>query len=187
MWDLPRQGIKPTSLTLQGGFLTTGPAGKPQFPNFIYEGTKSQRREGTCLRPSSQRGTELGSSSSLIPVQPYLYPKMLFQCHVYPFPSTQSALSKASNSLNHQILDWPKSSIRFFSFTSYGKTQANFLAHPIQWSVLSPHLMGQCHEQNTPHRTSLSTHCRVSLRSSDLQPLFPGELPLRLSKASPPQ
>ena len=158
MWDLPRQGIKPTSLTLQGGFLTTGPAGKPPFPNFIYEGTKSQRREGTCLRPPSQRGTELGSSSSLIPVQPYLYPKMLFQCHVYPFPSTQSALSKASNSLNHQILDWPKSSIRFFSFPSYGKTQVNFLAHPIQWSVLSPHLNGamprtEHNTQNFPQHT----------------------------------
>ena len=30
MWNLPRPGIKPVSLTLQGGFLTTGPPGKPQ-------------------------------------------------------------------------------------------------------------------------------------------------------------
>ena len=29
MWDLPRPGIKPVSLALQGRFLTTGPLGKP--------------------------------------------------------------------------------------------------------------------------------------------------------------
>ena len=29
MWDLPRPGIEPVSLALQGGFLTTGPPGKP--------------------------------------------------------------------------------------------------------------------------------------------------------------
>ena len=29
MWDLPGPGIKPVSLTLLGGFLTTGPPGKP--------------------------------------------------------------------------------------------------------------------------------------------------------------
>ena len=30
MWDLPRPGIEPVSLALQGGFLTTGPPGKPK-------------------------------------------------------------------------------------------------------------------------------------------------------------
>ena len=29
MWDLPRPGIKMVSFALQGGFLTTGPPGKP--------------------------------------------------------------------------------------------------------------------------------------------------------------
>ena len=29
MWDLPKSGIEPVSLELQGGFLTTGPSGKP--------------------------------------------------------------------------------------------------------------------------------------------------------------
>ena len=110
MWGLPRQGTKPTSLALQGGFVTTGPPGKPQFPNFIYEGTKSQRCAGTCLRPPSQTGTELGSNLSLIPVQPYLHPKMFFQFGVYPFPSIETALSKASNSLNPEKAMAPHSS-----------------------------------------------------------------------------
>ena len=30
MWDLPGPGIKPMSLALAGGFLTTGPPGKPR-------------------------------------------------------------------------------------------------------------------------------------------------------------
>ena len=30
MWDLPRPGIELVSRALQGGFLTTGPPGKPQ-------------------------------------------------------------------------------------------------------------------------------------------------------------
>ena len=30
MWDLPRPGIELVPLALQGGFLTTGPPGKPQ-------------------------------------------------------------------------------------------------------------------------------------------------------------
>ena len=30
-WDLPRPGIKPVSPAFAGGFLTTGPAGKPWF------------------------------------------------------------------------------------------------------------------------------------------------------------
>ena len=29
MWDGPRPGVKPVSYGLQGGFLTTGPPGKP--------------------------------------------------------------------------------------------------------------------------------------------------------------
>ena len=29
VWDHPRPGIEPMSLALQGGFLTTGPPGKP--------------------------------------------------------------------------------------------------------------------------------------------------------------
>ena len=29
MWELPGPGIKPVSLTFQGGFLTTGSPGKP--------------------------------------------------------------------------------------------------------------------------------------------------------------
>ena len=29
MWDLPGPGIEPVFLPLQGGFLTTGPPGKP--------------------------------------------------------------------------------------------------------------------------------------------------------------
>ena len=31
-WDLPRTRIELVSVALQGGFLTTGPPGKPQFP-----------------------------------------------------------------------------------------------------------------------------------------------------------
>ena len=34
MWDLPRPGIKPVSLVLQGKFLTTGPPEKPSFSSF---------------------------------------------------------------------------------------------------------------------------------------------------------
>ena len=34
MWDLPRPGIEPGSLALQGRFLSTGPPGKP--PNTIF-------------------------------------------------------------------------------------------------------------------------------------------------------
>ena len=32
MWDLPRLGIKPVSPALTGGFFTTEPPGKLQFP-----------------------------------------------------------------------------------------------------------------------------------------------------------
>ena len=32
MWDLPRPGMEPVSLVLQGRFLTTGPPGKPWAP-----------------------------------------------------------------------------------------------------------------------------------------------------------
>ena len=32
MWDLPGPGIEPVILALQGGFLTTGPPGKPSSP-----------------------------------------------------------------------------------------------------------------------------------------------------------
>ena len=32
MWDLPRLGIRPVSVALQGGFLTTEPPGKPSSP-----------------------------------------------------------------------------------------------------------------------------------------------------------
>ena len=32
--DLPGPGIEPISLALQGGFLTTGPPGKPRALNF---------------------------------------------------------------------------------------------------------------------------------------------------------
>ena len=31
MWDLPGPGMEPGSLALQGGFLTTGPPGKPNI------------------------------------------------------------------------------------------------------------------------------------------------------------
>ena len=34
VWDLPGPGIEPPSLALQGGFLTTGPPGKP--PDQVY-------------------------------------------------------------------------------------------------------------------------------------------------------
>ena len=34
VWDLPGPGIEPPSLALQGGFLTTGPPGKP--PDHVY-------------------------------------------------------------------------------------------------------------------------------------------------------
>ena len=35
MWNLPRSGIEPMSLALGGGFLTTGPPGKPSTPSFL--------------------------------------------------------------------------------------------------------------------------------------------------------
>ena len=31
MWDLPRPGIEPVSIALQGGFFTTEPSGKPML------------------------------------------------------------------------------------------------------------------------------------------------------------
>ena len=34
MWDLPGSEIEPVSLTLQGGFLTTGPPGKSRGRSF---------------------------------------------------------------------------------------------------------------------------------------------------------
>ena len=36
MWDLPGPGIEPVSLAFQGGFLTTGPAGKPDLSYLLY-------------------------------------------------------------------------------------------------------------------------------------------------------
>ena len=41
MWDLPRPGIELVPFALQGGFLTTGPPGKPQGSIF-----KGKVREG---------------------------------------------------------------------------------------------------------------------------------------------
>ena len=38
IWDLPGPGTEPGSLTLQGGFLTTGPPGKPR--NYFNKGGK---------------------------------------------------------------------------------------------------------------------------------------------------
>ena len=35
MWDLPGPGLEPVSPALAGGFLTTAPPGKPQFPLLI--------------------------------------------------------------------------------------------------------------------------------------------------------
>ena len=35
MWDLPRPGIELTCPALAGGFLTTGPPGKPHKQSFI--------------------------------------------------------------------------------------------------------------------------------------------------------
>ena len=35
MWDLPGPGNKPVLLVLQGGFLTTGPPGKPPRFSFV--------------------------------------------------------------------------------------------------------------------------------------------------------
>ena len=37
MWDLPGPGLKPVSLALAGGFLTTAPPGKPQNTIFKYD------------------------------------------------------------------------------------------------------------------------------------------------------
>ena len=39
MWDLPRRGIEPVSLTLQGRFLTTGTSGKPLWEEFKFFST----------------------------------------------------------------------------------------------------------------------------------------------------
>ena len=36
MWDLLRPGMKPASLALAGGFLTTGPSGKPCLLFFFF-------------------------------------------------------------------------------------------------------------------------------------------------------
>jgi len=36
MWDLPEPGMEPMVLALAGGFLTTGPPGKP-FTEFLRE------------------------------------------------------------------------------------------------------------------------------------------------------
>ena len=36
MWDLPRPGVKPVSLALQGGFLATGPQGS--LGKLLFEG-----------------------------------------------------------------------------------------------------------------------------------------------------
>ena len=35
MWDLPGPGLKPMSLALAGGFLTTAPPGKPPYKSFL--------------------------------------------------------------------------------------------------------------------------------------------------------
>ena len=35
MWDLPEPGIEPVSPALAGGFLTTGPPGKPY--RFVFK------------------------------------------------------------------------------------------------------------------------------------------------------
>ena len=36
MWDLPGPGLEPVSPALAGGFLTTGPPGKPHFPSLLF-------------------------------------------------------------------------------------------------------------------------------------------------------
>ena len=36
MWNLPRPGMEPMSPALAGGFLTTGPAGKPHWVLFLF-------------------------------------------------------------------------------------------------------------------------------------------------------
>ena len=37
MWDLPGPGIEPMSFTLAGGFLTSGPPGKPRPTDILHE------------------------------------------------------------------------------------------------------------------------------------------------------
>ena len=47
LWDLPGPGIKPVSVALQGGFLTTGPPGKPvgsQLSTSTLKTSKNQRK-----------------------------------------------------------------------------------------------------------------------------------------------
>ena len=51
MWDLPGLGIKPASLTFQGGFLTTGPPGKPPFKHLLCIQFQAIKYVQNCCTP----------------------------------------------------------------------------------------------------------------------------------------
>ena len=47
MWDLPGPGLKPVSLALAGGFLTTAPPGKPELSKVLTHLISDFLRAGT--------------------------------------------------------------------------------------------------------------------------------------------
>ena len=77
-WDLPRPGMEPTSLKLQGGFLTAGPPGKPQGCLFVNK-TERSCEGGWCGRPALRKVAPNGRCSHL-PRLPLLTQTVLPRC-----------------------------------------------------------------------------------------------------------
>lgn len=68
MWDLPRPGIEPVSIALQGGFFTTEPSGKPlREANGAGSGPIIPDDRGVCpnLPPDLPRHAHLGAQTAL--------------------------------------------------------------------------------------------------------------------------
>ena len=82
MWDLPRPGLKPMSLALAGGFLTTAPPGRPQL-DYIF-------LKHFCYILSSISVCEVGGKGPFTSAQCAILPK------VFPLISIPINLSKIS-------------------------------------------------------------------------------------------
>lgn len=70
-WNLPRPAIEPVSLAFQGGFLTTGPPGKPRHLRF-YSLFQAQMLEVHAWNRYLSESPRMQDSSCFL--QPNLYP-----------------------------------------------------------------------------------------------------------------
>ena len=112
MWDLPRPGIEPESLALQGGVFTHKSPGKPQ--EFVWVAALCLLDPAQCL--ALKRGTKLGNSfpsfqspSHGLKLVPQRWATSCFQegefshpTHITSFPAWSGIGLCPSSSLNSQ-------------------------------------------------------------------------------------